>query len=1235
MLSNLFIVPALINSLQHVSTLMDDGCNIYAMIEDQAARQLHLPRFQLTSPLQAASYNDQAAGMIREVAIIDSLDIGGSKAKQGRVFAYIAPRIEGEHSLILGRPWRESEDAYIDPATETLHIRRTGISLRNHEIRKEQATLKAALISATCFQTLVRRYKKTNPQSITVAAVSIADIEKALQGKPSSDPRAKLPKEYWEWLPAFDKVEADKLPPHRKGVDHQIVLESKGGEAPQIPSGPLYGMSREMLLVLRKTLTELLDKGFIRVSSSPAAAPVLFVRKPGGGLRFCVDYRALNAITRKDRYPLPLIRETLHQIGKAKWFTKLDIIAAFNKIRVAEGDEWKTAFNTRFGLFEWLVTPFGLANAPSTFQRYINESLREYLDDFVSAYVDDVLIYTSGTLKEHQQKVKQVLQRLMDAGLQIDIDKCEFSVQTTKYLGFIIEAGKGIRMDPQKVQAIQDWEAPTTVRGVRGFLGFANFYRQFIRGFSEIVAPLTALTKKDVEKTKFTLDEQAQEAFEYLKKAFVSAPILAQYDADRETILECDASGWCTGGTLMQYDEEGVLHPVAFMSKRMLPAECNYEIYDKEMLAIVRCLEEWEELLKPLPYFLIRTDHRNLQYFTKAQKLSERQARWALLLSQFNFQLEYKPGKLNVLADALSRRDQDMPKDVTDPRIQERINQVLKPVHLERVAHITPVEVHLSTQSTEEPTVLQGETDPTEMEQRWQEALHRDEDYKVLLGAAKEGSRTVPESCRHLKISASDLSEADGKLLWRGRLWVPGSEPLRTGLIQEMHDSYLTGHPGKNTLVGLMSRYYFWPRMTEDIRTFVRNCYACGRNTVWRDRKKGLLHPLPVPERIWSEISMDYITDLPETKSGNRHLLVITDRLSKGVIFIPVPDLSGEMLAKEFIHHYVAHHGLPKAITSDRGTQFVQGIWAHICKQLRIKQRLSTAFHPETDGSTERMNQTLEEFLRHHCNYYQNDWDEWLPLAQIAISARDATSTGVSPFFLSHGYHANLGGSIPLPEKPTGGQAPRNPMEAAQKVIEKLRECVDFTQTAMASAQQRQEETHNKSRDPAVRYQPGDKVWLDVRNIPVDPARKKKLSELHQQYTVLAAVGRNAYRLDIPGETYDVFNTSLLRPVAKDPLPSQIQDDVQPVPLIVDGEQEYEIEEILDVRVVRGRGRGGPLKRQFLCKWRGYASPSWNEAENCSDTVALDHFEARTGRDFQTEPLVLSEPARKRGRGIL
>ncbi|XP_044718777.1 reverse transcriptase (RNA-dependent DNA polymerase) domain-containing protein [Hirsutella rhossiliensis] len=322
-------------------------------------------------------------------------------------------------------------------------------------------------------------------------------------------------------------------------------------------------MSREELLVLRKTLKDLLDRGFIRASSSAAAAPVLFVRKPNGGLRFCCDYRALN------------------NLAKAKWFTKLDVVAAFHKIRMAPGHEGKTAFRTRFGLYEWLVCPFGLSGAPASFQRYMNSVLREWLDDFVTAYLDDVLIYSSGSKADHEAKVRRVLQALADAGLHLDPAKCEFSVQEVKYLGFIVNAG----------------------------LGFANYYRIFIPDYAKITQSLDALLKKG---TAFHWGRAENEAFQELKRRFCESPVLKQWDPSLPTFLETDCSGYALGGVLSQEGPDGRRHACAFFSKRLSPAEYNYPIHDKEMLAIMRCLDNWNAELRSCGPFTILTDHRNL-----------------------------------------------------------------------------------------------------------------------------------------------------------------------------------------------------------------------------------------------------------------------------------------------------------------------------------------------------------------------------------------------------------------------------------------------------------------------------------------------------------------------------------------------------------------------------------------------------------------------------------------------
>lgn len=469
----------------------DTGCGSNGVIDCRYARKHGLKRIRIPRETIVGFTGD--VGSKTDYVVAVEMDINGHRETN---FFYEVDLGDSPYGIILGLPWFTRNDVVMHPSERKLTIGPGEVEVFSKGDREPTAP-RPVQVSAAGFFCQVRRQKIVG--KLGVFSASLRDIDKALSAKAPVDPQSVLPKCYHRNLALFEPGNADQLPPLRgKGIDHSIELERDAdGKEKEVPWGPLYSMSKDELLVLRKTLTELLDKQFIRVSSSPAAAPVLFVRKPGGGLRFCIDYRALNRISKKDRYPLPLIHETLRTIAQAKWFTKLDVSAAFYKLRIAKGDEWKTAFRTRYGSFEWLVTPFGLAGAPSTFQRYINTTLRDYLDDFCSAYLDDVLIYTNGSLKEHRKQVQKVLARLQDAGLYLDISKCEFEVKTTKYLGFIIEAGKGTRMDPEKVKAVLEWAAPKTVKGVQAFIGFANFYRKFIDGFSNIVRPIMALTHKD------------------------------------------------------------------------------------------------------------------------------------------------------------------------------------------------------------------------------------------------------------------------------------------------------------------------------------------------------------------------------------------------------------------------------------------------------------------------------------------------------------------------------------------------------------------------------------------------------------------------------------------------------------------------------------------------------------------------------------------------------------------
>lgn len=1252
-----------INGIHYTYGLIDDGCHCYATISNHLANKLKLPRIKII-PRGLSQVNMVDEEAISEVTYFCA-DIDGHK--QSRVYCYIIP--EQTEDVIIGLPWIRSEDMVLRPSKNRMKIKSTGTLVR---FRNPQEPSVAGgpiyNISANAFTTIARRARLTRSHSTHIFTSSIQDIEKALHkfNKPSTDPMTKLPPHFRHQLECFKKEIADKLPPHRPNVDHAIPTEAN-----EIPWGPLYHMSKEELLVLRKTLTELLDKGFIRVSSSSAGAPVLFVRKPGGGLRFCVDYRRLNEITKKDRTPLPLITETLRQLSKAAWFTKLDVNAAFYKIRVKEGDEWKTAFRTRYGLYEWLVTPFGLTGAPATFQKYINWVLREYLDNFVTAYIDDILIYSSGSIEDHRSKVNGVLDRLKVAGLTLDIDKCEFEQKRVKYLGYVVDTEQGIMVDPDKVKAIQEWEPPTSVRGVRGFLGFANYYREFIPSFAEISRPMNALTKKEAV---FDFSDICIQAFQTLKDLLIHAPVLIAFDPDRETRVEADSSGYSIGGQLCQKDATGRWRPVAFYSRKMLPPECNYPIHDKEMLSIISCLREWQSELRSVngnrshnQQFDVLTDHRNLEYFMQKQRLTERQVRWALDLAEFNLVMIHRPGKSAVVPDALSRRDQDLPKNLEDGRLQARVFQMLQKssfatsqgtmdkvtVRTARASlcDVDPIRVTATwvtggdgddalDEEEAKAVIVKNQLSETmpknpfdegnNLHQLWEKGLEKNWRYWLIRSCVQEKQRQLPPKWG-LPISITECAIDKGhRLTWRDRIWIPFHEPLRTTIIQKSHDSTLAGHPGRDLLKVIISRQFTWPGLAQDVRQFVRNCDVCRAAAVWREKRRGLLKPLPIPDRPWSDISIDFITDLP-TVDGHSFIMVITDRLFKSVIFQPMRTIKTQSVAEEFLKCFIRHHGLPRSIVSDRGSQFLGHMWQTVCKLLRIHHRLSTSFHPETDGSTERMNQELEHYLRCFTTYAQDDWLLLLSIAMLAINARTARSTGMSPFFATHGYDIE---PIQIDNATELREHGKSPIAQGEAFAAKLKQASEMAQAIIASAQDDQERQANTKRQPHDAIKIGDKVWLKLKNIQTDRP-SKKLDWLNAKYEVIDIPGTHTVKLNTPPGIHPVFHVMLIQRAPEDPLPSQQRQDYQPPAIMTttaDGDEEYTVERIENHKLFR---RGQP---KLHIKWNGYIQPTWEPLSEFLDAKALDDYETLKGIELSVEDRLPHSPptsALSRRRGVM
>jgi len=825
------------------------------------------------------------------------------------------------------------------------------------------------------------------------------------------------------------------------------------------------------------------------------------------------------------------------------------------------GSEDLTTFITSFGSYKYHVMPFGLTNGPTFYQHYMNDVLFDYLHQFCQAYLDDIIIY-SKTLKEHKRHVRLVLHRLQEAGLQMNINKCEFHVQETSFLGLLLSI-EGLKMDLRKVQAVVEWPTPTNLTQVQSFVGFCNFYRRFIKDFSKIVRSLVRLTQKEVI---FEWDQACQTAFDHMKKRMTEAPILRHFDQNREAILETDSSDYVNGGILSQYDDEGTLHPMAYYSKNLSPAECNYEIYDKKLLAIIRAFEHWrpELELTELPIKMF-TDHQALTPLMKDKELSRRQMRWVQKLADFNFKIMYRPGKQNIKADALTRRADSVPRSPEDERCRYQRTTILTPDRMEIA--------DLEEEENGEPI------------------------YRLVLEANR-----INEDCILLRevVLKDEAQYEDTKLrdcrvqngiLYRGDLlWVPSDEHLQMKLIREVHDQPSIGHPGILRTVKVIRRYYYWPSMRKTIGRYIRNCYICQRSKAPRDKSNELLHPLPIPEQRWKDIAMNFITGLPPSEGKNAILTVIC-RLSKERHYIPCftddEGTTAEKTAELMLQWIYRIHGLPDSIVSDRGPQFTSILWKSLCKRLGINLRLFTAYHPQTDGQSERANQDVERYLRSFCSYMQDDWAKLLPMAEFADNNALSSATSSTPFFLNKDFHPRMSFEPDVIEY--GSSRERLQAAKAENISENMNKTLKFARESLAKTREQMMKQANKHRKE-VDYEAGSKMFLNERNIVTARPSKKLDDKMLGPFTNLGPVD-SSYKLELPESmrVHDVFHPDLLRPAADDPLPGQKNEP--PGPIVVNDEDEWEIDDILDSRRYRRR-------LQYRVKWNGYDNDlNWYNAD--------------------------------------
>ena len=859
-------------------------------------------------------------------------------------------------------------------------------------------------------------------------------------------------------------------PPARAGVDHVIRLQPGAGPTYSKP----YRMSKHEEEECVRQLITLQEQRLIEPSSSPYGAPVLFVQKKDNSLRMCIDYRALNKLTVRDRYPLPRIDDLLDRLHGSKVFSSIDLQAGYHQIRISDEDKPKTAMLTPLGQFQWKVLCFGLTNAPATFQRVMNNIFREHIGKCVLVYLDDILVM-SRTAEEHAMHLRIVFELLRQHQLKAKLSKCEFNKPELHFLGHVV-GRDGVKVDPHKVAVIAKWPVPKNLKELQAFLGLGNYFRKFVEKYSTVVAPLTALTGKEAAKA-YDWNAWGQvelTAFEQLKEALITAPVLAVPDRDLPFQVHTDASVVGTGGVLLQNGRV-----VAYTSTKFSQAEFNYSTPEQELLALVRALQAWRCYLEMSTEAQLITDHNPLIYLQSQATLSRRQARWMEFLSRFPFVIQYSPGRSNV-ADPISRNPLLYNKDTPE--------QVVGSVGV-MVAICAGMVTRGKARAALENAVA-SEPEPQEAPPRLEQGgregpISLTDNSPGTLGEGVQSAAYHPDEPLSTWIQRAYCSDARFKseqftkgLRRRAGVWmhgckvvVPQDKALRARILEACHDHAMSGHVGITKTHELVARHFKWENMRADVEDYVRHCDACQLNKASTKAYAGKLQPLPIPGRRWEHITMDLIVKLPRTDRGCDSILVFVDRLTKMVHLVPtVESLDAKGFARHFRDWILRLHGMPDSVLSDRGPQFNNLFWDQVTALTGIKRRLSSAYHPQTDGQTERTNRTLEEMLRAYVSPDQSDWDEHLACAEFAINNSWQEAVKNTPFFLNYGMHPLVPASVSLPRT----------VPSAHDFVEGIERAVRRAKQELQAAQSRMAARVNAHRREVV-YSPGDQVLLSTK----------------------------------------------------------------------------------------------------------------------------------------------------------
>ena len=1214
-----------------VSALIDNGAHL-VLIRPQLVAQLGLALHQLKEPelvdvaIDSSNKKKEPKQLTHYVRLcVSSLD---NSFVSRTVYAIVAPGLC--MPIILGLPWLEHNGIVCDHSNRSCIVKETGYNLLQEvklrrriipskdALREEQRNNKT--LKKEAFRELVEKVKTNWAPRRAKEQITEADVVASIRTRIATiaiiqDMQSRETKLKAEFAPIFGPL------PHIRDIPTNFTARIRLKDPEKKIRSRSYPSPRKYTKAWSILVQEFLDTGRIRPSNSPYASPAFLIPKadPTAVPRWVNDYRQLNANTITDSFPLPRIDDILTDCAKGIVWAKIDMTNAFFQTRLHPDDVKFTAVNTPLGLYEWLVMPQGLRNAPAIHQRRVTSALRKYIGKICYIYLDDIVIWSS-SINDHENNVRKILQALQDAKLHVNPKKCELFCSEIHFLGHKVST-RGIEADEGKADRILAWPVPKSAQDVRSFLGLVRYLATFLPNLAEHTGVLTELTLKrcDVLFPQWTPDHQ--HAFDSVKRLVASRDCLTTIDHDNMTtnkiFVTTDASDLRSGAVLSFGPTWETARPVAFDSMTFKAAELNYPVHEKEMLAIIRALKKWRTDLIGVPFF-IYTDHKTLQNFETQRDLSRRQARWMEFLSQYDGKIIYVKGEDNTVADALSRLPYNLSRDTATAEVDAGAPYELAP----------PSVLCNSSENTTFSAVA-ALTSAETVEERPPASDAPFSRYTHSLVTADRSLLTLLENgydsdpwIKSLRGAAPGMRviQQRGKLWFIGdRLVVPNVVQLREAIFRLAHD--VLGHFGPDKSYEALRGSFYWPNMRRDLQqSYVPGCMPCQRNKSSTHRPIGPLHPLPVPDGRCSSVAMDFIGPLP-LDEGYDSLLTMTDRMGSDIQIVPTTvNLTAESLAEIFFDRWYCENGLPDEIISDRDKLFMSKFWKALHSLTGVKIKASTAYHPETDGASERTNKTVIQALRYHVRRNQTGWVRALPRIRFHMMNTVNKSTKFSPFQLRFGRSPRI--LPPLLPSPLPLDA-SNAHIVANNVIERLRTDVRDAQDNLLLAKITQSAQANKTRTLTFPFSIGQRVRLTTKNRRreyknSDGKRVAKfIARFDGPFKIVALDKENStVTLDLPNSANftPTFHTSHVFPAVENNgelFPSRSLQ--KPTPISLNGQEEHFIDHIL---AERRRGRG----HQYLVRWRGEGpeGDTWLPRREVEDCEALDTWLAANPTGIET-----------------